>query len=53
MSGESPDGHVLNILKTDKEKVLGLNRIPKEDLFFYITRVNFSNKVKNVRMEPP
>ena len=53
MSGENPEDHVLNILKTDKEKVLGLNWNPKEDLFFYVTRINFSNKVKNVRMEPP
>ncbi|XP_066941064.1 uncharacterized protein [Macrobrachium rosenbergii] len=53
MSGESPEDNFLNILKTDKEKVLGLNWNPKEDLFFYVIKINFSKKVKNIRMEPP
>ena len=53
MSGESPEDHLLNILKTDKEKVLGLNWNPRDDLFFYIIKINFSNKVKGVRTKSP
>ena len=52
VSGDSSEDEFLNILKTDKEKVLGLNWNPKKDLFFYVIKINFSNKVRNVRVEP-
>ncbi|KAK4305134.1 hypothetical protein Pmani_022966 [Petrolisthes manimaculis] len=52
VSGKSQSDVDINLLDTEREKILGLNWSPKDDRFGFRIKMNFSPKRKKMRTGP-